>query len=340
LNGFQDRDIFFVQKCENPDEASTMRYGRSLMILVLFLVTVGLPVCPCQSQAQEPHDLTDIRVAVYDGGEDVFPEPRESSAAALYWMFRWMNASVDVVNSSTIKQGILDEYDVIAVPGGYAYNYHLDLGSSGANAIEEFVARGGGYWGSCAGAFYACYEFQWTEYGDTGTYYYGVDLFLGKGVGPIAGIADWPNYAMTGVSLNMTNGLISFSEEPENHSIMYYGGPYFETDGVDGVTTVATYAYNDMPAMIAFEHGSGRVFLTGPHPEWEEDSFRDGCLWDNALDDDGSEWELCKQVSLWLSSSGGTTSEGSPFNLVLILGITTGFSVIVLVVVKSWRSRR
>ncbi|TFF94579.1 hypothetical protein EU546_04705 [Candidatus Thorarchaeota archaeon] len=338
LNGFQDRDIFFIQKCEDSDEVATMRFGTSVMVMVLFLVAVGLPVS--FSQAQGPNDLTDIRVAVYDGGEDVSTEPRESSAAALYWMFRWMNASVDVVNSSAIKQGVLEQYQILAVPGGYAYNYYLDLGYSGGNAIEDFVAAGGAYWGSCAGAYYACQEFEWTEYGDTGTYYYGLDLFLGRGVGPIAGIADWPNYAMTDVRLNTTNGLISFSEEPENHSIMYYGGPYFETEGIEGIATIATYAYNDLPAMIAFEHGNGRVFLTGPHPEWEEDSFRDGCIWDNVLDDDGSDWDLCKQVSLWLSSSNGTTGGDSLFSTVLILGIAAGFCAIVLVVAKSWLSKR
>ncbi|MFW9789209.1 MAG: hypothetical protein ACFFE1_16170, partial [Candidatus Thorarchaeota archaeon] len=61
-------------------------------------------------------------------------------------------------------------------------------------------------------------------------------------------------------------------------------------------------------------------FLTGPHPEWEEDSFRDGSVWDNYLEDNGSEWELCKDVSLWLASVTVSTTQESIYP-VLITGI-------------------
>ena len=139
---------------------------------------------------------------------------------------------------------------------------------------------------------------------------------------------------MTDVQLNLTNGLIDLSQEPTTHSIMYYGGPYFETEGVDGITTLATYSLNGMPAMIAFEYEQGRVFLTGPHPEWEEDSFRDGCVWDNYLEEGDSEWNLCKEISLWLASVVTTNDES--INLVVIGGI----GVIALVLVLIWFIRK
>jgi glutamine amidotransferase-like uncharacterized protein len=290
-----------------------------------------------QVEASALNDLGEVKVAVYDGGAGVSSEPRESSAAALFWMFRWMNATVEMVNSSAIKQGILDDFQIIAVPGGYAYDYYLDLGYSGANAIRDFVAGGGSYWGSCAGAFYALEEFEWSEYGETGTYYYGLGLFPGRGVGPIVGIADWPNIAMTDVQINTTNGLIDFSEEPSNHSIMYWGGPYFETEGIAGITTLATYSYNDMPAMIAFEYMNGSVFLTGPHPEWEEDSFRDGSISDNYLEENGSEWELCKKVAMWLAYSDGMSTNPSPESYLIIMMASIGIIAIAALIVRLGR---
>jgi len=303
-----------------------------LAILIALIIGAQFPIA--QVEGSQPSDLTGVNVAVYDGGEGISSEPRESSAAALYWMFQWMNATVEMVNSSSIKQEGLSGFHIIAVPGGYAYNYYLDLGNSGANAIIDFVADGGAYWGSCAGAYYALEEFEWTEYEETGTYYYGLGLFPGRGVGPIADIADWPNYAMTDVLMNVSNELIDFSQEPATHSIMYYGGPFFETEGVDGITTLATYSSNGMPAMIAFEYGQGKVFLTGPHPEWEEDSFRDGSLWDNQLEEAGSEWNLCKEISIWLASIESANTE--PVNLVLIVSI----GVLALVLFLIWFSRR
>ena len=291
--------------------------------------------------SQEQNDLTGIKVAVYDGGSGSgSSDPRESSMAALYWMFRWMDATVEIVNSSAIKAGALDSFQMIAVPGGYAYDYYLDLGYSGASAIQDFVSEGGAYWGSCAGAFYACHEFKWTEYGRTGIYSYGLELFPGRGVGPIAGIADWPDYAMTDVTMNTTNGIVDLSQEPSTHSIMYYGGPYFETEGIQGITVLASYNYNDMPAMIAFEHEEGRVFLAGPHPEWEEDSFRDGCMWDNSLEDNGTDWELCKAVALWLASINGSPGPNPDFGLQIMIALVACIGVIAVaaLIIRSRRS--
>lgn len=310
-----------------------LRTSRPIVLVLIVLIVGGQLTIP-QTKAQRSSDLTDVRVAVYDGGSGVTSEPRESSMAALYWMFRWMNATVEIVNSTGIKQGILDNIQIIAVPGGYAYDYYLDLGYSGASAIRDFVAGGGGYWGSCAGAYYACQEFEWSEYGETGTYYYGLKLFPGRGVGPIIGIADWPDMIMTNIRMNTSNDLIDLSQEPTSHSIMYYGGPYFETEGVNGITTLATYSFNGMPAMIAFEHVQGRVFLTGPHPEWEEDNFRDGCVWDNYLEEDGSEWNLCKEIMLWLTPNIDTTHD--PLNWILI----SSLGVIALVLVVVWFNRK
>ena len=304
------------------------------------MLLIGFQTPILQVEAQDNNDLTGVKVAVYDRGSGVTSDPREHTMAALYWMFRWMNATVEFVNSSAIKEGVLNDFQIIAVPGGYAYDYYLDLGSSGANAIRDFVAEGGAYWGSCAGAFYALQEFEWSEYGETDTYYYGLDLYPGRGVGPIIGIADWPNIAMTDVQINTTNELIDLSQEPSNQSIMYYGGPYFETEGVEGITTIATYSYNDMSAMIAFEYGdgNGRVFLSGPHPESEEDSFRDGCLFDNYLDDNGSEWELCKKVSLWLAASNFIpTGPSLDSNLIIMMASIGIIAVVVLIVRISKR---
>ena len=92
-----------------------------------------------------------------------------------------------------------------------------------------------------------------------------------------------------------------------------------------------------MPAMIAFEYVNGRVFLTGPHPEWEEDSFRDGSVWDNILEENGSEWELCKKISLWLASVNGMSTNASPDSYLIILMSSIGVIALVVMVVRLYR---
>jgi glutamine amidotransferase-like uncharacterized protein len=54
--------------------------------------------------------------------------------------------------------------------------------------------------------------------------------------------------------------------------------------------------------MVAFEYGAGRVFLSGPHPEIEVDSDRDGSSKFDELSDEGSEWPLLLAATKWLTA--------------------------------------
>ena len=60
--------------------------------------------------------------------------------------------------------------------------------------------------------------------------------------------------------------------------------------------------------LIAYEYEQGRIALSGPHVEWEEDADRDGVAWENVYDDDGSEWNMMLQISLWLSENSYETT--------------------------------
>jgi hypothetical protein len=114
---------------------------------------------------------------------------------------------------------------------------------------------------------------------------------------------------------------------------------------------LATYAENDESAMIAFEYDDGRVFLSGPHPEWEEDSARDNSIgWDAVFDDFGSEWPMMLKVSLWLlenswpattsptsTTTPSTTDPIDPFILdpmVIVMVVSWGILFVAAIVVK------
>jgi glutamine amidotransferase-like uncharacterized protein len=285
------------------------------------------------------NDLSGINIAVYDGGRG-FKE-REDSMAALYWMFKWMNASVDFINSTNIKNGHLNDYKIIVIPGGWAYDYFIDLGETGKAKIREFIANGGGYWGSCAGAFFACEEIQWLDNNREELYDYGLGLFSGSCRNDPE-IAEWPGYTMTEIIMNTSINLFEFSESNKSFQIMYYGGPYFNV-GSHNVTVLGTYKINNKPALIALEYGSGRVFLSGVHPEWEEDSFRDGSNWDNRLEDVESDWDLSKNISLWIvglkniTASQILTQKQTIYqNQTISYNLTIMVLVICLISTKKW----
>jgi glutamine amidotransferase-like uncharacterized protein len=286
---------------------------------------------------KNPSDLKDVKAALYH--ERSSPSATDDTCSnALALMLQWMNATVDILEAPDIINGHLAEYDLFAVPGGYMPAYQEDLRSSGTKAIREFVANGGAYLGICGGAYFACDKVHWTENGKTSELDYSLDFFTGLGVGPIFEIADWPNYDLTVIKPNQTSKKPSLANESD-YSVMYYGGPYFELHGTSEVNTIASYAVINKPAMITLEYDLGRVFLSGPHPEFEENSSRDGCTWDNHLDDKDSEWDLMLKVVLWLVDTAGSNmghsqsiTTTSKFSLSRT-NSTPGFCIISLIII-------
>ena len=63
-----------------------------------------------------------------------------------------------LVTAAEVTRGILDEYALLYVPGGWASNKIKALGDAGAEKIRQFVRDGGTYVGICGGAGLATNE--------------------------------------------------------------------------------------------------------------------------------------------------------------------------------------
>ncbi|HHT9111860.1 MAG: hypothetical protein HZA47_09375 [Planctomycetes bacterium] len=200
-------------------------------------------------------------------------------------------------------------YKVILFPGGYAYWYNKFIAKAGKERIRNFVKNGGGYFGICAGAYFAVDRVEWggvTYDDETG---YDLDLFPGTGVGELRKIADYYAGKWVMYTFNFENEnsiLSSYKTVPYSEDIIYLGGPYFKTDkgSESKVTVLATFADDGQPGIVAFQYGSGKAVLFGPHPEIEEDSDRDGVTLDgeDEMNDNGSDWELVGHILNWLET--------------------------------------
>ena len=219
----------------------------------------------------------------------------------------------DNLNSST--QEFVGLYKAIFFAGGYAAYYNDAINLTGKTRIRDFVANGGGYYGICAGAFFACDRIEWegVTYDDLGGAGYTLDLFQGQGFGPITAIADWDNptnhYNMTPIAFtNQNSVLTNFHPSGSSEAILYYGGPWFQADTGQLYEVLGTYdysgSYNGKPAIIAFTYGKGRVVLSGPHPEIHEDSDADGVTIEREgeMNDEGGDWELVLHIFNWLTA--------------------------------------
>lgn len=202
----------------------------------------------------------------------------------------------------------------IVFPGGYAYNYQIAISWSAINEIRSYVANGGGYIGICAGAYFASKTVAW----ENEIYPYELALFDGMTFGSLKYIAPWPNYSMTGITINKNNPI--GKGEPEKNSVLYYGGPIFKpTVGVE-VDTIATWdAAENTLAIINFEYEKGRVLLIGPHLEIEENDDRDGTDFAAELDDVESDWALLESGFKWLTNATQTSVGSDKENSLLVL---------------------
>ena len=248
-------------------------------ISTLFLIALLLATpTACHAQS-ENDDLAGIQVAVYNGVGVM-----GSSRIALHSMFEWMNATVSSITASEILADGLGNYDVFVVPGGSETTCSDEFESEGQQIIKDFVADGGSYFGICGGATFAVRYLR---------------LFNGF-MGPVGEPGDLIH--MTTMHVNQSCNGPGISDLPENFTTMYYASqrftpnPYMETS----IHTIATYDFDGSAGMVAFEYGNGSVFLSSPHPEYEEDSDRDDTAFGDDLEDSDSEWELLLRVSRWL----------------------------------------
>lgn len=197
----------------------------------------------------------------------------------------------------------------IVFPGGYSYNYQLAISLVAIDEIRSYVAKGGGYIGICAGAYFASKTVAWEEE----NYPYELALFDGTAFGSLSYIAPWPNYAMTDIALNPNNPINT--DKPAKNTVIYYGGPIFTPNAGVEIDTIATWnSAENTPAIINFEYEKGKVLLIGPHLEIEENDDRDGTEFAAELEDVESDWAVLANAFKWLSNSPQSSVETDEFN--------------------------
>ncbi|HDM78591.1 MAG TPA: hypothetical protein ENG51_19330 [Deltaproteobacteria bacterium] len=69
-----------------------------------------------------------------------------------FWSCKSAGIPFDLVNSDQIKRDILDNYQILLVPGGWAAQKGKSLGDTGKQKVREFIRSGGSFLGFCGGA--------------------------------------------------------------------------------------------------------------------------------------------------------------------------------------------
>lgn len=159
--------------------------------------------------------------------------------------------------SSVINSNTLSGYDVLIMPGGEAADY-LSNDEIDSNSIKQFVSSGKAYIGICAGA------------------YAGSNYITGQQAG--WGLAPDVNTISEDYEGLLQISTTSYGTKILNNSLTNIhmdSGPAMTTNNSQIV--MATFADNNTgyinnPAIIGEAYGSGRVILSGPHPEMDPEN--------------------------------------------------------------------
>ena len=222
-------------------------------------------------------------------------------------MLEWFGYTVELIKADYINEVGLDSFRMLCVPGGNMYQYSLDISLEGKEKIRDFIRGGGSYIGICAGAYFTGEKVFWRGQRLPMT---PLGIFPGTAKGPVDEIVSFPDQEVVKVNIVDFKHPITRTE-PDSIWILYYWGPIFIPNKDAEVNILARHNRGDYSAMVAFNYGRGRVFIIGPHPEFEEDSDRDSVIFkdtvindvtyrsEDELDDRGSDWELMRKAVHW-----------------------------------------
>jgi putative intracellular protease/amidase len=203
-----------------------------------------------------------LRVALYDDagstGKGV-PKMKEHVGKV-------PSMKLTVVKGEDIRAGVLKDFDVVVFTGGSGSGQAKGIGEEGLKEVKEFVERGGGYVGICAGAYLACEGFSW-----------GAKVLDAKTVS-----SKWRR-GIGNVKMELTEeGRRILGDKPGQFDVRYANGPIikqstntaipdfkplalFRTELAENETPRGVMV--NSPAAAAGTLGKGRVITFSPHPE-------------------------------------------------------------------------
>jgi hypothetical protein len=138
-----------------------MIFSKNRPVFALCIATASLlpsMIASSSAWANEEKQNRVIRVAVYSG-KGVTPGDAEQVKQCLP-AAKGFDATL--ITAKEIGDGdALDKFDVLIHPGGSASGQAKALGDKGRKRVRQFVERGGGFVGICAGSYLASAEYPW-----------------------------------------------------------------------------------------------------------------------------------------------------------------------------------
>lgn len=209
-----------------------------------------------------PEKVRPLKIAIYHG-----PGSGDGGIVAVTKRAEQLpGAKVTALKPGEIGTRDLSEFDVVIFSGGSGSAQSKAIGEAGRKNVREFVEKGGGYLGICAGAYLACAGFDW-----------GLGILNAKTVSN-----KWQRGGGM-VRAELTDGGRDFFGPVQGQfTIRYHNGPiiqplgradlpayqvaaFFRTEMAKNNTPVGVMVGS--PAAVFAPFGKGRVITISPHSE-------------------------------------------------------------------------
>ena len=209
-----------------------------------------------------PAGVRPLRIAIYQG-----PGSGDQGVVNVTARCRQLPGSA-VTTLSPAEMGTRDlsAFDIVVFSGGSGSGQSKAIGEAGRRNVRQFVERGGGYLGICAGAYLACAGFDW-----------GLGILNARTVSN-----KWQRGRGTMQIQLVDAGRPLFGDVERPFSIRYANGPIiqplnrpelppyrvaalFRTEIANNGSPVGVMV--NSPAVVYSTFGTGRVLTISPHSE-------------------------------------------------------------------------
>lgn len=174
-----------------------------------------------------------------------------------------------IIGPAEVKNGGIDQFDVVIFPGGSGSKQGLGIGVDGREKIRKFISAGGGYLGICGGCYLACENYDWS-----------LKILDARTKSPKwrRGIAKldlkFDDDAFSSLGLTGPSAVVKYANGPvmeaahspdisDFSTLAFFKSEIAENGSLPGIQI-------DSPAILTGPFGNGRVVGISPHPEQTE----------------------------------------------------------------------
>lgn len=264
----------FILETTFKDQRLSLRTRQHRRMVSTLLNEIGVVDRDCTPiVAPRKHDRL-LRIGMFDGAGSTTQGHKN-----LGLTFADTNAyAFSHFGAADVSKSFLDQFDVVIFPGGSGSKQAKELGAEARESIRDFVRKGGGIIGICAGAYLCSSHYEWSLHVINTKVYNKTETIPNLGRRSM-----WYRGGPADVNFEPTKAGIEVLGLPKTVTrVRYQNGPIVSPGKNEQLadyqvlawfrTEVSKYPPQkgtmvNTPAIVSARFGRGRVVAISPHPE-------------------------------------------------------------------------